>query len=152
MSAAVSDVQSKSPLLKSASPQYGYDRLEVRVDRDRDQPAVAAAPSRPLSSVVVPRSPSAIAPSPPPPPSTPSRRLQLAQTWQMTDAGDGRDQQRVLLEQVEMLEAELRRKRKIASAANLAVTAAVDGERSADRRATSAAPPASTVQRPAVGV
>jgi len=137
---AVTGFQSKSPLLKSGTPQY-FDRLGTgrgpaggRGQGFSRASSVGAGP--------VPRRPSTISPSPPPPPSTPSRRLQQAQARQKANVGGQQEMQKALEQQVEMLEAELRRKKKIAAAATLAASAAADNERKTtsgkdDKRASS---------------
>jgi len=115
-----------SPLLTSGMPQ-NFDRLNAGRDRGGPSRVSSVAPGRATPH------PSAIAPSPPPPPSTPSRRLQLAQTRHATGPGGQQDMQRALEQHVEMLEAELKRKKKVATAATLAASAAVENERNEGR-------------------
>jgi len=92
-------LQSKSPLLKSGTPQY-FDRLStVRPGRGGAGPALGRASS--VGAGPVPRADASnIAASPPPPPSTPSRRLQLAQTRAAVGAGGQQHMQKTLEQQV----------------------------------------------------
>jgi len=141
-------VEAMSPLLTSGTPQY-LDRLNTgRRGGPPRRGSSAVLPGR-----AVPR-PSTIAPSPPPPPSTPSRRLQLAQARHAAGAGSGhqQDMRRALEQHVGMLEAELKRKKKVATAASLAASAAGQDERNtqggpatAQQTARPASPPSPNV-------
>lgn len=121
------------PLLKSGAPQY-VDRLNEAGDRRAASSRASSVGGR----VELPR-PSTIAPSPPPPPSTPSRRLQLAHTRQAVGRTGQQDMQKALEQQVERLEAELRRKKKIATAASIAASA-TDDKDERERSARAATP------------